>query len=238
MKIRSVFRPIVFRYILLGVGFGLLLPVLGSLFQILLIGQQFNLTSILQVQRDHPLLWIIDTAPVVLGVLFGLIGVRQNILTKMKDDLEDTVKQRTAELLVANKQLNQELELLHQVEEVVSRGKKEWENTFDAVADLIFVVDSGGNITRCNKAVIIKLNSTYQALIGCSFLEVLCENSQSAPLDLHIGEMEIPRLGAWYDVLIEKMDLEGPSRTVYVFHNITKRKLIENDIALQKKSSS
>ena len=42
--------------------------------------------------------------------------------------------------------------------ETIARGKKEWEATFDSLADLIFVVDGQSKIIRCNHAVIDRLN--------------------------------------------------------------------------------
>ncbi len=234
MKPRIFIHSIIIKYFLLGVGFGLLFPLLGTFFLIFMGALPFNLSTLIKVQTGEPLLWIIDTAPLILGMAFGLIGARQDSLITLKNKLQNAVEERTTELQTANHQLSHELELLHQVEEMVSRGKKEWENTFDAVADLIFVVDAGGDITRCNKAVIQKLNTNYSVLIGIPLLEALRVNDQSAPPDLHGGEVEIPRLGGIYDVLIEKMGLTGLSRTVYVLHDITSRKQIENDIVRQK----
>ena len=145
------------------------------------------------------------------------------------------VEERTAELQSVNKQLSQELELLHQVETTISRGKKEWETTFDAIEDLIFISDSSGNIARCNKATVRKLNSSYTTLIGSPLLEALRLNDQSAFPELHGGEMEIHRLGGFFEVLIEQVSIGDLRRTIYVLHDISKRKQIEDDIARQKK---
>jgi len=234
MKTRTFFRPIIVRYTLFGVGFGFLFPVFATIFQIMLDKLPGTLSAIFQVQQNQPLLWIIDSAPLFLGLAFGLVGFRQDRLTNMKYELEQTVDERTAELRSVNDQLNHELELLHHVEEEVSRGKKEWETTFDAVEDLILVTDSGGNIIRCNKAAKQKLNSSHQPLIGSPLLEALRLNDQSTPTELHAGEMEIPRLGGFFEVLFEQMALEGPPRSIYVLHDISKRKRIEDDIARQK----
>ncbi len=235
MKTRTVIYPIIVRYTLLGVGFGFLFPVLGTIFQIILDRLSINISSIFLAQQNQPLLWIIDSAPLFLGMAFGFIGLRQARLTNMKNELEHTVEERTVELQTVNKQLSQELEMLHQVETAVSRSKKEWETTFDAVADLIFVTDSGGNIVRCNKTAVQKLDSSFKTLIGSPLLETLRAKNQSTSPELHSGEMEIPRLGSCFEVLIEQMALEGPPRTIYVLHDISKRKQIEEDITRQKK---
>jgi len=235
MKKRIVLLPIIVRYTLLGVGFGFIFPVLGTIFQIILDRLPINISSIFLAQQNQPLLWIIDSAPLFLGMAFSLVGLRQERLSNMKNELEHTVEERTEEIQSVNKQLNQELELLHQVETAVSRGKKEWETTFDAVADLIFVIDSGGNIVRCNKAVVQKLDSSFKALIGSPLQEALRAKNQSTPPELQSGEMEIPRLGGFFEVLIELMALGDLRRTIYVLHDISKRKGIEDDIARQRK---
>jgi two-component system, sensor histidine kinase and response regulator len=235
IKTRTIFHSIIFQYILLGIGFGLLFPILGTTFQIIIDHLPFNLSSVIQVQHAQHLLWIIDCAPLVLGMVIGLIGVRQASLTNLKDDLQKIVEQRTTELQTVNQKLVQEVDLLHQIEEVISRGKKEWESIFDAVEDLIFVTDFDGNITRCNKAVVRRLNTSFQALIGSSLLKALSVYDQESFPELHAGEMEISRLGGYFEIHIETMVLEDSLRTVYDLHDLSKRKQIENDVAREKK---
>ena len=234
MQTRNVSQRIIIGYVLFGVCFGLLFPVLGTFFQVIIDRLPVNISSLFLVQQSHPLLWIIDSAPLFLGAAFGLNGLRQARLTTMKNKLEQTVKERTAELQSVNNQLSQELELLHQVETKISCGKKEWETTFDAIADLIFITDSDGIIARCNQAAVQKLNSSYQTLIGSPLLDVLRVSEQLAPPKLHAGEVEFPRLGGFYEVLIEQLVLEGPPRTINVLHDISKRKKFEEEIARQK----
>jgi PAS domain S-box-containing protein len=220
MKFKIGFSPIIFRYILLGFGFGVLLPVLGTSFQIIHDGLPFNSTSIIQVQQNQQLLWIIDTAPFFLGFLFGLIGVRQDLLIRLKNNLQQTVEQRTSELQVVNDQLIQELDLLHQAEGIARRAKQEWEITFDAVADLIFVTDLDGNIIRCNEATIQTLNSTFGSLIGRQLNTVLGKNNQSLPMDLQGAELEIPRLGGYFEVFSKQITIDGMVRKVYVLQSL------------------
>ena len=51
-------------------------------------------------------------------------------------------------------------------------AEKEWEDTFDAISDLISVHDKDFNIIRCNKAVVKKLNVEYRDIIGKKCYEV------------------------------------------------------------------
>lgn len=50
--------------------------------------------------------------------------------------------------------------------ETVSRGKREWEATFDAIADGISIHDSDFRIVRANRALAARLGTTVEALIG------------------------------------------------------------------------
>lgn len=50
--------------------------------------------------------------------------------------------------------------------------EREWENTFDAISDMISIHDKDFNIIRCNKAVIKKLNAEFGDIIGKKCHEV------------------------------------------------------------------
>jgi PAS domain S-box-containing protein len=50
--------------------------------------------------------------------------------------------------------------------EVVARGKREWEATFDSVTEGIYLIDQNYTIIRANKAMAEGLGTRPQALIG------------------------------------------------------------------------
>ena len=64
------------RYTLWGVGFGLLFPLVATIVDSIIRFETLSLDTMLLVQADQPLHWIIDTAPLVLGVVFYFIGLR------------------------------------------------------------------------------------------------------------------------------------------------------------------
>jgi PAS domain S-box-containing protein len=115
----------------------------------------------------------------------------------------------------------------------IARGKKEWEITFDASSDPIFVVDESSRIIRCNRAVIERLHTTFPNVIGKLLTEVL---DTGQPLDNGLTtnhENEFPWLGRLYDVSMSRISVEGtPDRTLLILHDITERKEVEN--ALEK----
>ncbi len=105
------------RYAMLGAAFGFTFPLIGTVLQILFSGLQVNIFNMFNIQRTDPLLWIVDTAPIVIGLFAGYAGRKQDILTEVNEqlraremelknnqiNLEQYAKERTADLVIANK---------------------------------------------------------------------------------------------------------------------------------------
>ncbi len=100
------------RYALFGVFFGFLFPILGTLLNVVISRLPITLINFINVQQSEPMLWVIDTAPVFLGLFAGYAGQKQDLLLKSNDDLntyqrelkiyqsnlEDRVNDRTREI--------------------------------------------------------------------------------------------------------------------------------------------
>lgn len=113
-------RPVLINatqtYALYGVLFGLLFPIGSTIVRVLDAGLSISLSNILSIQSTDKLLWVIDTAPIILGLFAGFAGHRQDALQKMNTDLvnaeqelreiqatlEQRVEQRTGELTAAS----------------------------------------------------------------------------------------------------------------------------------------
>lgn len=107
------------RYALIGILFGLLFPVIATLIRIVTTGIRINLSNVIAVQSADPLLWIIDSAPFILGYVAILAGRRQDSshqretdliqkeaeLNEIQNTLEERVGQRTQELETQTKRL-------------------------------------------------------------------------------------------------------------------------------------
>ena len=103
-------------YALYGVLFGLLFPIGSTIVRILDAGLSISLSNIIAIQSTDKLLWVINTAPIILGLFAGLAGHRQDTLQKVNTELvnaekelkevqttlEQRVEQRTRELTTAN----------------------------------------------------------------------------------------------------------------------------------------
>ncbi len=225
------------RYGLLIFLIGLIVPLAASFYMVYENGLPLTFESLIAVQATQPILWLVDTTPLVIGILTYLIGRRQDSLVQITSQLEKSIAERTAEIETANQKLRLEVDERQRAEVIISRGKREWEAIFDAVTDLIVVTDTNGIIIRCNRSVIRNLHKTFPEVIGRSILEVFFGASVNAPVSFDNLEKEIqfPSLDGWYDITNYPLVLEGsPYGSIYYIRDITERKLAEAEIRRQK----
>jgi PAS domain S-box-containing protein len=118
-------------------------------------------------------------------------------------------------------------------EEAADRANQEWERTFNAISDLVMVLDDQHKILRANKAMADALGMTEQALIGRRCFElvhgekqppVFCPHAQLlTDGEEHSAEVVEPRLGGIYDVRVSPLiDQNGQViGSVHVIRDIT-----------------
>lgn len=120
------------RYALLGALFGVTFPIAGTLIQMLLDHAPLALAAFLQTQKSEPVLWIVDTAPLVLGIFASFAGRRQDNLLRLNEELnvrerelehsqinlEQRVQERTHELQIANEQIEKRASRLQAIAEI------------------------------------------------------------------------------------------------------------------------
>lgn len=125
-------------------------------------------------------------------------------------------------------------------QEVVIRGKAEWEAVFDAVSDLIIITDAEGVISRCNGRVCAYFPGGYSAVIGRRIDEIFFGDAEPAGnlfLSAHSMQSEMdeeirfPNLKGWYSVASYPMRFQGSDRAGFVFiiKDITKRREVEEE---------
>jgi two-component system, sensor histidine kinase LadS len=156
--------------------------------------------------------------------------------------LEDKVTERSAELVEANENLQREIVERSRGEEATERAKREWEETFDTVPDLIAIIDRNHVILRLNKAMADKLkvhprdaigrncyefcHGTDGPFPGCPLLQSLADGAE------HSAEVVEPKLGGTFLVSVTPMDTNGhkADRFVHVARDITERKSLEDKL--------
>lgn len=95
-------RKVIFQYTLIGVLFGFLFPLISSFWLIYYRNMPISYGSFVQTQMDNPLLWVINTAPLFLGLFASFAGVRQARVIELNQDLNSEIEEHTATV----KQLN------------------------------------------------------------------------------------------------------------------------------------
>ena len=225
------------RYAFWGVLFGLTFPLGATLLEMLIRADRFTLANAWLTQRSHPLLWVVDTAPLVLGFLAALIGKRQDSLVRLKEQLEETVAARTAALVEANKDLQEEIAERQRVGQLIGRAKKEWEASVDAVSELILLTDMKGVIVRCNQTTVRYLQSTYADLIGRHIDDAFFDEQQQGVVKMLAiqDEIQFPGMQGWFTVKSYPVSVEEETpRQVYVIRDVTDRILAQREIERQK----
>lgn len=123
--------------------------------------------------------------------------------------------------------------ILLQKRRQVIKARREWQITFDAIADGVLLVDAELRILRCNRAVVALLGKDFPALIGhrypdavgdwpdCPAKEVI-RNQSAAEASLAVGDR-------WWDIHADPLHgEEGDFRGgVVVIRDITERRAME-----------
>ena len=104
------------RYAIVGAVFGFFLPLIATIFRIFTSQLPLTLFNMINTQRTDPILWVVDTTPIVLGFFAAYAGHKQDMVSKVNEELrirenelktyqlnlEQRVNERTIELVTAN----------------------------------------------------------------------------------------------------------------------------------------
>ena len=131
------------------------------------------------------------------------------------------------------------------IEEKIINAKKEWEDTFDAITEIIFIHDSDGRIIRANRAYEQMAGIAIDEVIGRHYYEVfpkldnpddLCKKAVHSGLGT-VEEITIDSIGKIFSVrMYPKLDEKGKYLySVHVMLDITgRKKVIEAEIMKEK----
>jgi PAS domain S-box-containing protein len=122
------------------------------------------------------------------------------------------------------------------IEAAILRAKREWETIFDAVSDLLFLVDSDGIILRSNKTASEKLGKTYADLLGKNINDYLEEPIPEFKLKkIQEGERKLKDLNACFWTSCTEVKTEdNETRLLFAMRDTTKDRENERTILHQK----
>jgi len=126
-----------FRFAVFGTVFGLLFPVLSLLIEIGLHHFTFSASIIIHIYKTVPLMYIISTAPFILGMLAYMIGKKQDKLQCFNKSLESTIEERTHNLEQKNKMLSKEINHRKKVESELLEARNTAEKASQAKSSFL-----------------------------------------------------------------------------------------------------
>ncbi len=88
-------NEVILRTTLAGILFGFLFPILSSLMMIARTQLPVTLWSLILVQRNNPLLWVIDTAPIFLGLFAYFVGRNHAAALELNEELKASLDERS-----------------------------------------------------------------------------------------------------------------------------------------------
>jgi PAS domain S-box-containing protein len=224
-------------FAIVGIGLGLVVVIGGVLVEISNRHLPLTLAAVGRVQLDQPLLWIIDLAPVLMGLLMAFLGFNNGRLAMLSKELELELKRSTQDLVATNDELKASLERQKNVEMIISRAKRSWEASFDAMQDFMIQMDLEGQIVRCNKATIKGLNTDFQNLLGKNIAETALKDAYPEHEMAPEGgrAVQFAALEGWYWVTHYPLKLEDERPgLICIIQNITQRKVVEMEIQEQR----
>ena len=133
------------RYFATGIILGLFFMISGTIIESQLNYGSLSIATLITAQKSNPLLWIIDTAPVCLGLLTFLIGIKQSRIEKYMCSLKQMVQDQTVDL---------------------SKVKNRLENIIDSIGEILIIMDNDGTIMDINVATLRAFEYEKKELIG------------------------------------------------------------------------
>jgi len=225
-----------FWYAVLGFVFGLIFAVVGTILAMYSAGLAITLDNLIQVVLSIPLLWLVYSLPIFMAVVMGIAGARQRDLV-ISRQRERNAARAAVELQQQAADLTRRDHERQELDTVISRGKKEWEATFDSVEDLILLTDQAGLITRCNRSAAQAFHSEFPQVIGKNINQLFFGSDVAVQdrLPLQKTEMKFPTLEGWFQVSSNPVVSEGLLfGTIYVVRNISDYKQAVLDVQRQK----
>ncbi|MBT4289492.1 MAG: response regulator [Deltaproteobacteria bacterium] len=125
------------KFLILGVLFGSLFPLLGTGLVFMANNQDFTLTNFNQVQINSPLLWIIDIVPVFLGLFAWVIGVKKDQVNAYTKSLEFQNIENIKELQTLNRQYVKEIDERKQIQIDLQKARDSATNSNAAKSDFL-----------------------------------------------------------------------------------------------------
>jgi two-component system cell cycle sensor histidine kinase/response regulator CckA len=142
-------------------------------------------------------------------------------LKKAREELEQRVADRTAELAVLNEELKKEIVEKQRAEQVLRESEEKWRNLFENSIEAVFTLDLSGKITSVNRAGQDLTGYTRDEMTGKNALRFVkpVERRFTRGLFLNLFETGEPIATLTYTLVTK----DGQERTVEGYVNVIKK---------------
>ncbi len=192
-----------------------------------------GLSALAVVRKNYPDLPFI--------IVTGTLGEERAIDSLLSGATDYVLKERLARLGPAANRAFAEVEerkKLRQAEAQVVNAAREWRFTFDAITDLVTLLDRDGKIMRCNRSMASFLQKPFNNIIGKPFYELVYGAEWTVFRELHertltSGQREttVAKLQErWYRIAIDPLtdDSGAVAGAVHIMIDITEHKQAED----------
>ncbi|NDY73796.1 hypothetical protein DO021_16205 [Desulfobacter hydrogenophilus] len=184
-------------------------------------------------------------------IFLGTVGVIRDItnrkrleqgLNKAKDELEEKVKKRTAELTQKNMALTLEIKKREEAEQSAQKAKQEWKEIFDAIGQMAIVLDKEHTILAVNQSTVKLTGQLPEELIGKKCYEIfhlsgaphvdcparkLSNSNDENTIELYIESLDKSFIESCTPIFDDHGELK---QIISILTDISARKRLEKDL--------
>jgi PAS domain S-box-containing protein len=127
-----------------------------------------------------------------------------------------------------------------QVEEILRFAVRRWRTTFDAMKEMVFLLDREGKIKRCNSATAAYFDKPLEEINGrdcCEFIHGTTVPAEQCPFQRMLQtkrreHIVLQRGEKWFDVVVDPLldDAGAVNGAVHIMYDVTERKRAEEQI--------
>jgi ligand-binding sensor protein len=167
-----------FRYTVYGILFGCCFPIGASVMEVTFDTHGISFSSLINAQLNHPLLWIIDTAPFFLGLFANWIGKRQDNICQLNNILEEKIEGQKEQLVVVNEKLQNQLVELEETRHLYDENVKNLRNKLDQILE----VDHDSKVVSLPELIdpkrLQKMQDSFSTAFGVASIIIDIEGNQ------------------------------------------------------------
>jgi PAS domain S-box-containing protein len=167
------------------------------------------------------------------AVLFRNLKASEDALKKAKSELEQRVRERTSELVAANKKLAHEIEERRRVDAALELERNKFKSILEAMADCVYIAYQDHGIEYANPAI----EKEFGPAEGRKCYEYFHDRTESCPTCKNKGvftgssvqwEWYSPKTGKTYEVFDAPVpNVDGSISRLEILHDVTRRKNAE-----------